>query len=250
MKLSAGVHLIASGATGCSYTHPNDCNVYAVDCGGVYLLVDAGVGIQPEVLLRNLEEDGVRPMQIGGLLFTHAHLDHSGGTSWLHKHLRVPVTASIETAKAIESADEDAISLTAAKRAGVYPDDVHLFACEVENQLRGGEVWTVSDSRIEAIRTPGHSHDMLTYLVWRPEGLLAFSGDTVFAGGKILISDVYDCSPPDYANSLRCLAGYPIDGLFPGHSIWALKTAAVTSRTACRIWTRCCYLPIFSNSND
>ncbi len=223
MQISQRVHLIASGYAGCSLTHGNDCNAYAVRCGNSYLLIDSGVGVFTEAVIQELHRDGITRVNMQGLLITHAHLDHSGGASRLHREFDVPVVASREAAAALEQADEEAISLLAAKQAGIYDSGFCLNACPVARKLTGGEEWLAGDCRVTALRTPGHSRDMITYLVQAPDELLAFPGDTVFHGGKILISDTWDCEPAAYADSLRSLATYPIDGLYPGHSIWSVR---------------------------
>jgi hydroxyacylglutathione hydrolase len=225
MKIAEDVHLLGSGRLGAGYSHDFDCNVYAVRCGGHYLLVDSGAGIETEKLVSNLEADGVSARQIRSLLLTHSHLDHAGGAHWLHKNLGLGVCASTEAAMALESGDEKAISLLDAKKAGVYSSDICLRACKVDRVLQGNESWVVGDSSIQVIRTPGHSKDMVSYLIQKPDRLLLFSGDTVFHGGKILLSNVYDCDVPAYANSLRILAGYKIDALFPGHMMWVVRNA-------------------------
>ncbi|MBV9039126.1 MAG: MBL fold metallo-hydrolase [Acidobacteriaceae bacterium] len=223
MQISNRVYLIASGYAGCSLTHGNDCNAYAVRCGENYLLIDSGVGVNTESIMRELEHDGIVSGKIHSLLITHGHLDHSGGAYFLHRELGIPVIASCEAAAALEGGDEEAISLAAAKRAGIYQSDFRLNSCFIARKLKGGENWSVGDCRVTALRTPGHSRDMITYLVQAPDELLAFSGDTVFHGGKVLISDTWDCEPAAYANSLRSLAVYPIDGLYPGHAIWSIR---------------------------
>ena len=223
MQISNRVHLIASGDAGCSLTHGNDCNAYAVRCGGDYLLIDSGVGVNTETVVREMERDGIVSGKVDSLLVTHGHLDHSGGAYFFHREFKVPVIASCETATALEQGDEEAISLAAAKRAGIYQPDFCLNSCPIAKRLSGGERWAIGDCRITTLRTPGHSRDMMTYLVQAPDELLAFSGDTVFHGGKILISDTWDCEPAAYANSLRSLATYPIDGLYPGHGIWSIR---------------------------
>ena len=83
MRLSDRVFLTLSGDSGCSLSHPSDCNAYAVDCGGEVVLIDAGVGVGTEEALNNLEKDGVAAARISTLLLTHGHLDHSGGARWL-----------------------------------------------------------------------------------------------------------------------------------------------------------------------
>jgi glyoxylase-like metal-dependent hydrolase (beta-lactamase superfamily II) len=234
MRLSDRVFLTLSGDSGCSLSHGSDCNAYAVECDGEVLLIDAGVGIQTELLLRNLGADGIQTEQISTLLLTHGHLDHSGGASWLHERLGLEVIASLETAAALETGDEDAISLGAAKRAGIYDAAVSLHACPVARRLQGGEIWKVRDVTIRAMRTPGHSDDMLSFLLQTPSELLAFTGDTVFHGGRIALQDTHDCRPPHYSRSLRALAALPIDGFFPGHGIWSLARGAAQIQSSLR----------------
>ena len=159
------------------------------------VLIDAGVGVATEEILNNLEKDGVAATRISPLLLTHAHLDHSGGAHWLKEKLALTVVCSTETAAMLRSADEEAISLGAAKRAGIYDAEMHLQACPVAVELCGGERWNVGDVTVHSIRSPGHSRDMMSYLMKTPDGLLAFTGDTVFHGGTIAIQDIPDSIP-------------------------------------------------------
>jgi hydroxyacylglutathione hydrolase len=232
MRLSDRVFLTLSGDSGCSLSHPSDCNAYAVDCGAEVVLIDAGVGVATEELLNNLEKDGVAATRISTLLLTHAHLDHSGGAHWLKEKLALKVVCSTETAAMMTSADEEAISLGAAKRAGIYEAEMHLQACPVAVELCGGERWNLGDVTLHAIRSPGHSRDMMSYLMKTPDSLLAFTGDTVFHGGTIAIQDIPECIPAQYSRSLRELATWPIDGFFPGHGIWSLNRGAKQIRSS------------------
>jgi glyoxylase-like metal-dependent hydrolase (beta-lactamase superfamily II) len=226
MRISSRVYLLASGHLGCSFSHPNDCNVYAVRCGSRYFLIDTGVGLNTDRILSELESDKIQPAQVEGILLTHGHLDHSGGAALLHEALGAPVFSSRQTADAMERADEQAISLAAAKSAGIYGPEVRLTACPVERVLEDHGCFDAGDSRITPIHTPGHSHDMLSYLVESPDGRLLFPGDTVFHGGKILLSATWDCDPQAYAVSLRSLSQLTIEGLYPGHGLWSVNDSS------------------------
>ena len=221
MRISSRVHLVASGKLGCSLTHPADCNVYAVSCGSAYILVDTGAGLETSRIPEELVRDGIDPARIEAMLLTHAHLDHSGGASFLHKNLGIPVYASAEAAVALEMADEEAISLSAAHRAGIYGADVRWNKCPVKRVLTNRDSFRVGDSVIRPIATPGHSRDMLSYLVESSDSSLLFPGDTVFYGGKILLQATWDCDLQAYIDSIRRLGELRVDGLYPGHGIWS-----------------------------
>ncbi len=55
------------------------------------------------------------------------------------------------------------------------------------------------------------------YLLRAPGYQALFSGDCVFAGGRISLQNTHDCRVPEYAASLAKLAQFDIDALFPGH---------------------------------
>lgn len=232
MRISNRVHLIASGHPGCSMTHPGDCNVYALRCGTAYLLIDSGVGIDPNSILAELRMDGIEPAQVEAILLTHGHLDHSGGAHCLREILNAPVFASPQTAAALETGDEEAISLPAARSAGIYDAGVRLHACPVQRVLSDREEFRSGDCLITAFHTPGHSHDMLSYLVKSPDGGLLFPGDTIFHGGRILLQDAWDCDLRAYTASLRILGQVKFDGLYPGHGLWSVHDGARHIRTS------------------
>jgi hydroxyacylglutathione hydrolase len=221
LKIADRVHLVASGLLGCSLTHDNDCNVYAIHGGNEVALIDSGCGIETEGLIKNLVQDGISLRSVRLLLLTHGHLDHSGGACFLRDRLGLEVAASGATAHALESGDEEAISLASAKRAGIYPDDVRFAACPVRRILGDGDEVAVGECAIRILETPGHSRDMLSFLVSHRSRQDLFCGDTVFQGGRILLQDVADCDVPAYSRTLRRLAELSIDGLYPGHLMWS-----------------------------
>jgi hydroxyacylglutathione hydrolase len=221
LKISHRIHLIASGLLGCSLTHDNDCNVYAIDGGSMFVLIDSGCGIETERLIENLKLDGIPLERVTRLLLTHGHLDHSGGACRLHDRLALEVAASAGTARALEAGDEEAISLGAAKRAGIYPPDVRFAPCPVAQVLRDGDDLLVGDCTIRVLETPGHSSDMISFLLRHDGRHDLFCGDTVFHGGRILLQDVSGCDIPSYSQTLRRLAELSIDGLYPGHLTWS-----------------------------
>src|SRR5581483_9233783 len=108
---SERIYLVGSGLAGCSLTHDSDCNVYAIDCGDGFAIVDSGCGIETERLIANLGKDGIPSDRIRWLLLTHGHLDHAGGARGLREAFGLQVAASSETGRAVNAGDEQAISL-------------------------------------------------------------------------------------------------------------------------------------------
>jgi glyoxylase-like metal-dependent hydrolase (beta-lactamase superfamily II) len=202
-------------------THDNDCNVYAIDCGGEFVLVDSGCGIEADRLIANLETDGISLDSVTMLVLTHGHLDHSGGARRLRDRLHLKVAASVLTARALEVGDEEAISLGAAKRAGIYPAGVSYEACPVDKTLRDGDQLRFGECTVEILEAPGHARDMINLLVTHADRRDLFCGDTVFHGGRILLQDTADCDVPAYSQTLRRLAALEFDGFYPGHLIWS-----------------------------
>jgi len=221
LKISPRVYLIGSGFLGCSMTHENDCNVYAIDGGGEFALIDSGGGVETEHLIENLKADGIPLDRVRWLLLTHGHLDHSGGARLLRDQLHLQVAASAQTASALEAADEEAISLGAAKRAGIYPPNAVFQACPVDRTLCEGDQLTLGECTIAVLETPGHSRDMINFLMRHSSRQDLFCGDTIFHGGRIMLQGTSDCDIPAYSRTLRRLGSLAVDGLYPGHLSWS-----------------------------
>ena len=138
MKIADRVHLLA-GSLGTGMSHPADCNVYGIDCGDAFILIDAGVGQDSEFLLGNLAQDGIELDRVSHLPLTHGHLEHSGGACYLRDRFKLKVCASHETAFSLEAGNEQAISLDQAKAAGGYPQECQFQACLVDQRLADGQ---------------------------------------------------------------------------------------------------------------
>ncbi|WP_188989100.1 MBL fold metallo-hydrolase [Paenibacillus nasutitermitis] len=151
-------------------SHELDCNVYLLDRDTAQAVIDCGTGYGVLASLAELARDGFATGNVSTVLLTHAHQDHAGGASQWRHATGAAIAASTETAAIIEAGDEEANGLFGGRLAGIYPMDCRLDACKVDIRLVHGEYITIGDLTLEAIATPGHSSDMMSYIVPGAEG--------------------------------------------------------------------------------
>lgn len=223
VRLTERISLVGGGASGLGISHPIDPNVYLLSGGEELALIDAGSGLGEGEILSNVHSLGYDPADIRHIFLTHAHADHAGGAAALSESFGASVYLSVVEQEALETADEEALGLIVARRNGFYPEDYRLRPCKVHEALRGGERLECGDLELNVIATPGHSAGSVCYLVNIEDNLVLFSGDTVFAEGKIslLVSPGSDLLA--LADSVAKLEGRGITALLPGHGLFPLR---------------------------
>ena len=77
------IHTLASGSSG---------NAALVSCGGVHILVDAGISCRR--IGAGLQALGLQMADLSAILITHTHSDHIQGLGTLCKRFRIPLYAS------------------------------------------------------------------------------------------------------------------------------------------------------------
>ena len=233
MKLLEDVYLIGSGKKGLCLTDDLDCHVYALTTGSELVLIDAGAGRETIPMLKSLGRHGFDPSMAGHVLLTHAHADHSGGAAAIREMLGAKIYLSAEEAGLLESANEDGLGLTFARKAGVYPPDYTLPACPVDVKLADGDQIEVGHLRLRAIAVRGHSRGSICYLVDGQQGRYLFSGDTVFCDGLISLLNCVGSSLSDYRQDIEKLRGLGVDALFPSHLHFCLRGGQAHVDKAC-----------------
>ncbi|OWJ64372.1 MBL fold metallo-hydrolase [Inquilinus limosus] len=168
-------------------------NAVVVRSGDQTILVDAGLGFDPDLhlpragqLVKRLEAAGIDLGSVTDLVLTHMHMDHVGGLlvdgvkDRLRPDLRIHVSAA--EVKFWEAPDFSHVSMppgfpdalrSAAKRfVELYRGQLHTF--EEEHEVAPGVV-----ARRTGGHTPGHS----VVRVASGDDRLTFAGDLVFAVG-------------------------------------------------------------------
>jgi hydroxyacylglutathione hydrolase len=225
--LTGRISVVGGGTTGLGISHAIDPNVYLLSGGEDLALVDAGAGRGEDRILQNVRSLGYEPGRIGHIFLTHAHADHAGGAASLAEKLGAQVYLSELEREALESADEEALGLTIARRNGYYPEDYRLRACKVDVALKGGERLRCGDLELAVIPTPGHSTGSVCFLAETEEGVALFAGDTVFAGGRISLIVAPGSDLLALQESVARLGGLNVTSLLPGHGIFPLEGGQV-----------------------
>jgi glyoxylase-like metal-dependent hydrolase (beta-lactamase superfamily II) len=172
---------------------------------GECVLVDPAYGVDD--IVDTVEADG---MTVGGVLATHYHPDHVGGSMMgltiegVTRLLeRVDVPVHVQRAEAPWVARTTGIAET---ELAVHDPDDHV---------------AVGDVSIELVHTPGHTPGSQCFLV---DGLL-ISGDTLFLDGCGR-TDLPGSDTGQMYDSLQRLAALPADTIvYPGHRYSAPPSA-------------------------
>jgi len=220
VRLTEDVALVGGGPmTGFGLSADLDAHVYLIDGGSEYALVDCGMGtpLGVERVISRIESVGVDPEKIGRLLLTHYHTDHAGGAAAYRELLGLRVSISGDVRAALERPDHELTQFTAAKNAGVFPSDYEYRACPVDDPLADGDLFSVGRLTLRFIATPGHCAGHGSYLLSGGERTYLFSGDAVFALGKLFLQAIPDCDLTASANSVRRLQELDFAALLPGH---------------------------------
>lgn len=228
MKIHENVYLVGSGEIGMQMSHPLDCNVYVLDGGNnEYALIDAGIGIQPEKIIANIESLGIKMEEIKYLLITHVHADHGAGASYFKEAYDMEIIMAEEAVEWFETGNMNKTSFLPAVEAGAFPEGTQYPTCKVDHAVKEGDIVKVGNIELEIINTPGHSKGHISFL-WtnkKNNKKSLFSGDVVFAGGKINLLNIWDSSVVDYANTINKLKIHNIDRLYPGHGPFLINDA-------------------------
>jgi glyoxylase-like metal-dependent hydrolase (beta-lactamase superfamily II) len=168
-------------------------NVVVVRSGGRTILVDAGLGSDPDLhlpragrLVQRLEEAGIDLASVTDVVLTHMHMDHIGGLLvdgvWerLRKDLRVHVAAA--EVKFWAAPDFSRVSMPPG-----FPDALrsaaNRFLNEYQSQLRPFEEKYEVVPGVVVSRTGGHTPGHSVVRLASGGDRLTFAGDAVFAVG-------------------------------------------------------------------
>jgi glyoxylase-like metal-dependent hydrolase (beta-lactamase superfamily II) len=246
MRLTKHVYLVGSGDSGFRLSADADCNVYLIaSATGELGLIDSGSGLATDIILKQIIAEGFDPSKIKIIFCTHAHPDHAGGIYELRKLLGCIVALPDAEATGFEAHDEAALGLIEARRAGIYGPEYSFRTCHVDYRVQHKDEFTIGELRITAIHVPSHSVGSTCYLLQEgQQGRKSlFSGDVIFADGRLGLLNCQGSSLENYRKYLSRLRGLGIDALFPGHYRFVLNNGQKDIDKACQILETSLFIP-------
>lgn len=225
MKLFDDLFLVGGGPfNGFGLSNSLDCHVYALNGGDAIALIDCGMATAGSIdrILLNLQNDGLDVNKVTHLFLTHYHIDHCGGINAWQKRFPIKAFIGADVITNVLRADVDATGFKLAQEAGFYPSDYNFVAPISIEGLKQGDVIKVGNLEVQFISTPGHCNGHGCYLVSGVKRYL-FSGDCIFAGGKIALLNTADSNIEKYRTTIFNLEKIDFDALLPGHGAIVLR---------------------------
>jgi hydroxyacylglutathione hydrolase len=225
VKLTSDVYLVGGGVfNGFGISRNADCHIYAIDGGDEIALIDCGMGTGDSIdrILSNMAADGLDSSKLKYIFLTHYHIDHCGGLAEWQERLPIKAFIDADAVPTIHSGDTHNNGLDLAKKGGWYPDDYLYRVAKIEKALVAGDTFRVGVFDLAFFPTPGHCNGHSSYLL-NGERKYLFTGDCLFAGGKIALSNTDDCSIEKYRETVLALDELEFDALLPGHGSFALS---------------------------
>lgn len=220
MQLTEKVHLIGSGEIGLSNSY--DCHVYLVDGGDDAVIIDSGVGIEPERLKQNVEKV-MDWNKVSRIICTHSHADHGGGSQFFQQEGKEVWLSDVENEWMQNNRDEVELALELAINAGGYPQGYQFKYFQPDYLMKEEEAVKCGSLTLQPIHVKGHSPGMFCFYMETKDKNVLFSGDTVFVNGEIGLLNAPGSSLHDFREDMGKLADLKTDALFPGHRLFVLS---------------------------
>ncbi len=157
--------------------------VYLLEDADGLTLVDAGLTLAAERILRQLAAAGRRPDEVRRILVTHGHFDHVGGLPRLKAQTGAQVIASdaerpiLEGQQPLQYPPVETLPLRARLMRAGSRGDSFLKGITVDRTVEDGEMLPEVLGGLQALIMPGHTPGHTVY--WHPERRLLFCGDAI-----------------------------------------------------------------------
>ncbi len=165
-------------------------NAYLVALPGSRECVIVDPGLDPDLIIEAVEEEGWTPVAI---LNTHGHADHIAGNAAMKE--RWPAAPLI-----IGAGDASKLSDPVGNLSDGF--GVPLISPPADRTVLEGEVLDLAGIRWTVLDTPGHSSGHVVFVAKELSPVIVLGGDVLFAG-SVGRSDFADSDPQALFDSIR-----------------------------------------------
>lgn len=178
-------------------------NLFLIEGGAGWCLVDAGVAGSENAIFEYLKSLGHTPDRIRLLVLTHAHPDHVGAAKAVRDTAGCAVAAHFGDRRWIEDTELQ-------ERERPVPGFRALVAgsVKVDRVLADGEAIDLGGLTAEVIHTPGHSHGSISLYIREDRALI--TGDAVPVPGE---PPIYEDAAASRRSVRRLKAVYIVETL-------------------------------------
>ncbi len=185
-------------------------NVYLVEDGGEFILIDIGFEDTVDVIVDLIREMDFNLSHCQCIIATHADADHVQGLARAKEKLKTRVIAHPLSIPPIESGDVIQTYASIAAQ-GI---ELGMPACKIDGTLNEGDVINVGKLKLDVWHTPGHTPGQLAFKM----GKLLFSGDNIYKDSCVGVIDAHHGSNlADFITSLKRILADDSQYLLPSH---------------------------------
>jgi len=185
-------------------------NVYLIDGGREYLLIDIGFEDTVEEIVELIRQMDFSLSACTMLIATHADADHIQGVNKASELLHTKVAAHPSSIEPLETGDT-ITTFASIKAQGI---EIPMPRCRIDLRLNDGDVIEVGDQQLEVWHTPGHTPGQLSFKM----NDLLFCGDNIYKDSCVGVIDAHHGSNlPDFLKSLERIKNDDAAYLLPSH---------------------------------
>lgn len=190
---------------------------YLIQAGGGWMLIDAGVPGQENLILRKMKSIGCRALKL--IYLTHAHIDHVGSAAALRQITGAPIGIHCRDAAALGLGETRLGSTRSSRRIirKMLPDVEKLLTIQgVQADILFDDGDDLAEFGLQAVifHTPGHTQGSSSLVV---EGRTAFIGDLASTTGKPHLQQFYAQDWEKLLDSYKRLKDMGLEEVYGGH---------------------------------
>ena len=203
-------------------------NIYLIDGGTEYLLIDVGLNDTLGELVDLIREMDFPLSKCKMIIASHADADHVQALAAARERLKTKSAAHAHAATLLESGD--VIETYACISAQNF--SIPMPPCKIDLKLKDGDTIKVGNQKLQVWHTPGHTQGQLSFKM----GNLLFSGDNIYQDSCVGVIDAHHGSNlPDYISSLKRILHDDSEFLLPSHGPMFRRDPAIIQKAIDRL---------------